>query len=151
MPVIVTDCDPKLPGVNVTPAGFAITSLGSLDVTGHTTSYAGPPEVAAAVTIENGWLPSTSRSSTPVTGTVCGTFQLNGVNVSTAGATKPSLRSLDASVRRTFAVGRFSNVIVNVSLSPNSETTRFPGGAITKPARSLSRFVTLTGSPSRLL
>ena len=38
--------------------------------------------------------PSSTASSTPVTVTVCATFQLSVVNVTLAGATVPSVKSL---------------------------------------------------------
>ncbi len=61
--------------------------------------------VAAAVTIVYATAPSTPKSSTPVTVTVCAVFQFPDVNVTDAGATVPSVKSLDESPIVTFAVG----------------------------------------------
>ena len=50
----------------------------------------GSPLVAGSVMIVYGTLPSCTASSTPVTVTVCGAFQLAVVNVTLAGLTVPS-------------------------------------------------------------
>src|SRR2546428_873087 len=65
-------------------------------------------------------LPSWTRSSTPVTVTVCATFQFAVVNVSDAGATVPSVRSFDDNPIVTFAVGWLFRTAVNVALPPAS-------------------------------
>src|SRR5262249_230732 len=99
--------------------------------------------------IVNGWLPSVARSSTPVTVIVRGKFQLPGVNVTCAGNTKPSVRSLDANVNRTEAVGRRFKTSVNVSESPNSLTTRPCVGPIVTPAAALSTLMHETSCGSK--
>ena len=53
--------------------------------------------MAAAVTIAYTLLPSARASSTPVTVTVCGVFQLAAVNVNDEGDTVPSVPSVDES------------------------------------------------------
>src|SRR6266478_5196516 len=65
-------------------------------------------------------LPSTIGSSTPVTVTVCATFQFAVVNVSDTGATVPSVRSLDDNPTVTFAVGWLVRTTVNVAVPPAS-------------------------------
>src|SRR2546426_120249 len=65
-------------------------------------------------------LPSRTRSSTPVTVTVCATFQFAVVNVTLAGATVPSVRSLDDNPIVTFVVGWLFRTTVNVAVPPAS-------------------------------
>src|SRR5258706_360530 len=86
-------------------------------------------------------LPSTIGSSTPVTVTVCATFQLAVVNVSEAGATVPSVRSLDDSPIVTFAVGWLFRTTVNVAAPPASVVVSPDVGFTVIPATSLSVFV----------
>src|SRR5262249_40380078 len=92
-------------------AGLTVIPAASLSVFVTATSAAfkllefGSVLVAGAVTIVYAMLPSTMASSTPVTVTVCGTFQLALVNVTLAGATVPSVKSLDDSPIVTFAAG----------------------------------------------
>ena len=57
------------------------------------------------VTTENGWLPSAILSSTPVTVTSCGAFQLSGVKVTLRGATVASLASSEVNGIVTSLVG----------------------------------------------
>lgn len=52
-------------------------------------------------------------SSTPVTVTVCGTFQLPGVKVSRVGETVPAAGLLDARPKLTSAVGCVVSTAVN--------------------------------------
>ena len=110
--------------------------------------YAGSLLSAAFVMIVNSWLPSVRLSSTPVTVIVRGLFQLPGLKVTCAGATVPSVRSLLANEIVTFAVGRLFSTMVNVSLSPNSETRRPDVGVTVNPAVSLSMLVTETSCGS---
>src|SRR2546427_654271 len=65
-------------------------------------------------------LPSWTRSSTPVTVTVCATFQFAVVNVSEAGDTVPSVRSELVNPTVTFAVGWLVRTTVNVAVPPAS-------------------------------
>src|SRR6187399_1562907 len=65
-------------------------------------------------------LPSANASSTPVTVTVCGMFQFAGVKVKLAGATVPSVVSLDDNGIVTFAVGAVSSLTVNDAVAPVS-------------------------------
>src|SRR5437667_94363 len=102
--------------------------------------------VAPAVTIVYATVPSTAKSSTPVTVTVCAAFQLAGVNVTEAGATVPSVRSLDESPIVTFAVGWVRSTTVNVAVPPDSVVVRPEVGATAIPAVSLSVFVTATSA-----
>ena len=57
---------------------------------------------------------------TPVTVTVCATFQLAVVKVSDAGATVPSVGSLELSAIVTSAVGCAVSTTVNVAVPPAS-------------------------------
>ena len=65
-------------------------------------------------------LPSSRKSSTPVTVTVCAVFQFAVVNVSDAGETVPSVASLELSAVLTFAVGCAVSTTVNVAVPPAS-------------------------------
>src|SRR5438552_8276256 len=89
-------------------------------------------------------LPSWTWSSTPVTVTVCATFQFAVVKVSDAGATVPSVRSFDDNPIVTFAVGWLVRTIVNVAVPPASVGVRPDVGFTVIPATSLSVFVTDT-------
>ena len=80
--------------------------------------------VAAAVTMVYATLPSSTKSFTPVTVAVCGVFQLPDVNVSEAGDTVPSVRSLDERPMVTFADGWLSSTTVNVAVPPPSVVVR---------------------------
>ena len=72
------------------------------------------------MTTVNGWLPSASVSSTPVTVTVCGAFQLSGVKVSAAGATVPSVVSLLDRPMVTLDVGRELSTSRKLAVPPAS-------------------------------
>ena len=85
-------------------------------------------------------------SSTPVTVTVCAVLQLPGVKVREAGATVPSVRSLEESPIVTFAVGWVSSTTVKVAVPPDSVVVRPDVGATVNPAVSLSVFVTATSA-----
>src|SRR2546426_7396139 len=96
-------------------------------------------------------LPSTIGSSTPVTVTVCATFQFAVVNVSDAGATVPSVRSFDDNPTVTFAVGWLVKTTVNVAAPPASVVVNPDVGFTVIPATSLSVFVTDTSDAFTLL
>ncbi len=96
-------------------------------------------------------LPSSITSSTPVTVTVCATFQFAVVNVTLAGATVPSVRSFDDNPTVTFAVGCVFKTTVNVAAPPTSVVVSPAGGVTVIPATSLSVFVTDTSAAFRLL
>ncbi len=102
--------------------------------------------VAAAVTIAYATLPSTTKSFTPVTVTVCAVFQFAGVNITEAGATVPSVKSLDESPIATLAVGWLVSAIVNVAVPPPSVVVRPEIGITVIPAVSLSVLVTPTSA-----
>ncbi len=104
--------------------------------------------VAAAVTIVYAMLPSTTRSSTPVTVTVWATFQLTVVKVTLAGATVPSVRSLLVSPTVTFAVGWVSRTTVNVAVPPASVVTRPEVGATVIPGTFAARTTPLNSEVS---
>ncbi len=96
-------------------------------------------------------LPSTIGSSTPVTVTTCGVFQVAGVIVTLAGDTVPSVRSLDDSAITTSATGWLLSVMPNVALPPCSVVTRPAAGVARMPGVSLSLFVAETFAGSRPL
>ena len=100
--------------------------------------------VAVAVTIAYATLPSTMKSSTPVTVTVCALFQFADVNVTGDGATVPSavFELLNPTV--TLAVGCEVSTTVNVAVPPASVVVRPLVGLTVIPAASLSVFVTDT-------
>src|SRR5688572_20565219 len=93
-------------------------------------------------------LPSLRLSLTPRTVTVCGTFQVAGVNVTLFGCTVPSLVSLLDSPTITLASGGVLRTIVKVSVSRNSETTNPVVGVTVNPATSLSTLVADTSDGS---
>ena len=93
-----------------------------------------------------GWAPSATRSSTPVTVTGCGAFQLSDVNVRLAGATVPSAVRLDERARVTFAVGCEFNTTVKESVPPASVVVSPEVGATVMPAESLSTLVAETSA-----
>src|SRR5881396_1927902 len=96
-------------------------------------------------------LPSTIGSSTPVTVTVCATFQFAVVNVSDTGDTVPSVKSLDDNPIETLAVGWVFRTTVNVAVPPASVVVSPEVGFTVIPATSLSVFVTDTSDAFRLL
>src|SRR5437879_6187166 len=89
--------------------------------------------------------------STPVTITVCATFQFADVKVSDAGATVPSVGSLDDKGIVTFAVGCVLSTTVKVAAPPASVVTRPATGATVMPAASSSVLVTATSAAFMLL
>ena len=104
--------------------------------------------VAAPNTMVYIWLPSSTLSSTPLTVTVCGVFQLTGVNVKlvvVVGTIVPSVGLLLLKGITTFAVGCDCRATVNVAGSPASVV--WPEMAETRnPAESLSSLVTDTSA-----
>ena len=92
--------------------------------------------------------PSTTASLTPVTVTVCGTFQLTFVKVRLAGLTVPSAALLELSAIVTSAVGWLVSTTVNVAVPPASVVGPEIGETV-MPAMSLSVFVTVTSAASR--
>src|ERR1035441_5965014 len=90
--------------------------------------------------------PSITRSSTPVTVTVCGVFQLLVVNVRLAGETVPSVKSLDDRLSVTLAIGWLESATVKVAVVPDSLTTRFVALRL-NPAVSVSRLLPATVGP----
>ena len=85
-------------------------------------------------------------SSTPLTVTRCGVFQLALVNVSDAGDTVPSaVLELDRPIT-TFALGWLPSTTVKVAELPDSDVIRPDTGVTVMPLASLSAFVTLTSA-----
>ena len=72
-------------------------------------------------------------SSTPVTATVCGVFQLAGVKISVAGETVPSSVLLDASAIVTSAAGLVSSTILNEAANPFSPVSNSVLGETVTP------------------
>ena len=83
-------------------------------------------------------------SSTPVTVTVCGTFQFVDVKVTSAVLSVPSSRLLLVTVKLTLAVGAVFNTTVNVAVPPASEV--FPLMAPTLMAAVLAVATTLAAN-----
>src|SRR5262249_18197784 len=132
-------------GVTVMPAASASSWLVTL------TSAAAIPLYLASglVTVVTIWYatsPSSRKSLTPVTVTVCGVFQLAGVNVMLAG-TVPSLVSLDDRFTVTSATGLVCSTTLKVAVPPASVVTRPPVGLTLTAAVSLSWLVTTTFKP----
>ena len=92
--------------------------------------------------------PSTIGSATPVTVTVCGWFQLDAANVTLAGETTPSVRSLLEIPIVTPATGWLWSVIANVAVPPASVVTSPDIGVTVMPAASLSALLTATSAAS---
>src|SRR5258705_473011 len=96
-------------------------------------------------------LPSTIGSFTPVTVAVCVRFQFAVVNVSEAGATVPSVRSLDDNPIVTFAVGWVVKTTRSEAGRPGTEGGS-PGVRFHEnTAKSLSVLVTDTSDAFKLL
>jgi hypothetical protein len=96
--------------------------------------------------------PSTTASSTPVTVTVCATFQFALVKTRLAGLTVPSAGLLEVRAMVTFAVGCVLRTTVKVAVPPASFVVSGVVAAVTViPAASLSLFVTSTSAASRVL
>src|SRR5437867_2196113 len=96
-------------------------------------------------------LPSTIGSSTPVTVTVCATFQFAVVKIGRAAGRVSSVRSLDDNPIVTYAVGWLGRTTVNVAVPPPSVVVSPDVGLTVIPATSLSVFVTDTSAAFRLL
>ena len=77
-----------------------------------------------------------------MTVTVCGTFQLAAVKVRLAGATVPSVVSLEVRPMVTSAVGWVLSTTVKVAVPPASVVVRPEVGVTVMPAVSLSVLVT---------
>src|SRR6185369_9318307 len=92
--------------------------------------------------------PSSTRSSTPVTVTVCGTFQSAAVNVRFAAETLPSVVSLEATGMTTSTVGWLVRTTVKLAVPPASVVPRPATGVTVMPASSLSALVTATSAGS---
>src|SRR5690349_19186796 len=87
--------------------------------------------------------PSSTASSTPVTVTVCATFQVVAVNVSETGPTLASAVFEAASGTVTTPVGCDARMIVKLAADPASVTVSGPPVTVI-PAVSSSVVVTLT-------
>src|SRR5437016_4077132 len=88
--------------------------------------------------------PSATASSTPVTVTVCATFQSSAMNVRLDADAVPSVGSLLETGTTTSATGWLVSTTLNVATPPASVVTRPEVGTTVKPATSLSVFVTAT-------
>ena len=91
--------------------------------------------------------PSATASSTPVTVTVCGTFQFVAVNVRLGGLTAPSVVSLLLSGIMTLAVGWLFSDTLKVTLPPASLVVLLPRFVTFTPAVSSSTIVMLADAP----
>jgi hypothetical protein len=78
--------------------------------------------------------PSSTRSSVPVTVTVCGTFQSAAVNVRLEIVTVPSVESLVMTGISTSAVGSLSSTTVKFAVPPASVVPRPANGVTVMPA-----------------
>src|SRR5262249_60982387 len=105
---------------------------------------------AGAIAMGSRIVLSTLVPYTTVFRSVCATFQFPVVNVSEAGATVPSVRSLDVSPIDTLAVGWLVSTTVNVAVPPASVVVSPDVGFTAMPATSLSVFVTDTSAAFRL-
>ena len=90
--------------------------------------------------------PSTMKSSTPVTVTVCAAFQFAGVNVRLDTDATPSAALLEDRPMVTLAVGWLVSRTEKVAAPPASVVTRPAVGVTVIPATSLSRFVRETSA-----
>ena len=88
-------------------------------------------------------MPSITASSTPVTVTVCATFQLAAVNITLIGRTVPSSVLLLDNPTVTLAVGLEVRTMVKVAVPPASVVCPLIAETV-KPATSLSSFITVT-------
>ena len=88
--------------------------------------------------------PSSRKSLTPVTVTVCGVFQFAFVKVTLAGLTVPSTVLLELRPIVTSAVGCEFSTTVKVAVPPASVVVRPEVGVTVMPAVSLSVLVTET-------
>src|SRR5204862_2667537 len=87
---------------------------------------------------------SSTELSTPVTVTVCATFQLAVVNVKLAGATVPSAGLLELNAMVTSAVGCEVRTTVKVAVPPASRSEERRVGKAGSPPVSLLRLVNAT-------
>src|SRR2546425_732432 len=96
--------------------------------------------------VGSGWImiPSTTKSSAPVTVTVCAVFQFAEVNVSDAGATVPSVDRMGDRQGDTLALGGRRIIKENGAVPPPSVVVRPEVGATVMPAVSSSVLVTAT-------
>src|SRR5687767_4384145 len=74
--------------------------------------------------------------------TACSVFQFEGVNVTVAGATVPSVVSAETMSMTTFAVGSLASTMVKFVALPASTTLNPKGGLTMIPAVSSSTFET---------
>src|SRR3954469_1273457 len=95
--------------------------------------------------------PSGAESSTPVTVTVCATFQLAAVNVTDGGATVPSATLVELSGIVTLATGWLVKTMVNVAVPPASVVTRPVVDVTFTEATSSSVVTTETSATVRVL
>src|SRR5438552_18016094 len=93
--------------------------------------------------------PSCTWSSTPVTVTVCGAFQLAAVNVRVDALTMPSVASLEATGITTSAVGWLFRTTENRSEERRVGKERRAGGATERPATSGAGFLRAKWAASR--
>src|SRR5215467_2090213 len=93
--------------------------------------------------------PSSTWSFTPVTVTVCATFQSAAVNVRFATSTVPSATLLELTGITTSAAGWLSSTTVKLALPPASVVTRPETGVTVMPGTSsvVTRGVGETGTP----
>ena len=107
-----------------------------------------------AIVIVEEMVPSMMLSSTPVTVTVCGVFQLAFVKVRVLGESVASPVSLEDTEKTTFDAGWALRTMVKVSVVPVSATLVDPlVSAMVNPATSLSVVVAVTvwsATPSKL-
>ena len=106
-----------------------------------------PSPPARASDLDGGWLPSTTKSSTAVTVTVCAVFQFKAVKISDVGLTV--LCASGVIVRVTSKVGAVLSLTVYVSVVQPSVTSveaGAPDSTIKTPATSLSVMLTTTGA-----
>ena len=95
-------------------------------------------------------LPSATRSSTPVTVTVCVVLQLAAPKVTLVGETVPSKILLLLRPIITSAVGSLLSLIVKVAVPPASVVTSPEVGVTVNPAVSLSVLVTATSATGKV-
>ena len=100
--------------------------------------------MATPSTIAYATAPSAIASSTPVTVTVRGTFQLAAVKVRLETLTMPSVTSFEATAMVTSAAGWLLRTTVKLAVPPASVVSRPATGVTVTPEASLSVFVTAT-------
>src|SRR3954447_21252808 len=84
-------------------------------------------------------LPSSTRSSTPVIVTVCGTFQFAAVNVRLDASTVPSAVLLEEMPMTTSAVGATFSTTLKVAVPPASVVIRPEVGVIVNDGKTPSK------------